>query len=546
MASILEIALHAAYKVGRTDDFTLQMAQIFVSARHRQVYEAFDWKSAQISSTFPLLIPVESVSLPGVDHVISVRWRDKFLDPVSTQFIFDTRPELLSATGEPEFYNEFYDQQSGVRNIRFYPAPGDDEILGGVQVYVLGKRPFDINTTTLLVPYCQQALISYTHADLLDWLHQPVKAQAKLAEAEALMQNAKAMDTPAATRPRQGKVLTVMGNSLSELTDSVCDILGLWNPETRISVQERIRRNWQTIWEAALWPESTVVARLAATSNEQIILPSYFDRVIKVRSDNNPSVELQNKEISSYFNVDPQIFERVGDPTDYAMLSSVGVAVLPPFSEGLRFSLLGNTGLPSHEKITVFVKGESRGSEASETVLIDNTLFSFSGDPDQPAPPPPPSPGHDPHTQFSYDTPLTVSKPTTTGTLRVFGRTSGRLLLSLSPQERERKFIRIWLLPNQHTATGQPAQLFLILGKRKMSPLVADEDTCQLRNVENILINGAAADMLDKIGNATLAKTLRDKAAANLQIMMDGETRQNAHNSIVTPYVEPSANWDFN
>jgi hypothetical protein len=67
---------------------------------------------------------------------------------------------------------------------------------------------------------------------------------------------------------------------------------------------------------------------------------------------------------------------------------------------------------------------------------------------------------------------------------------------------------------------------------------VADSDTCQLRNVENILINGAAADMLDKIGNAALAATLRTKAAAASQILIDGETNQNANNPVVIPYVE--------
>ena len=78
-----------------------------------------------------------------------------------------------------------------------------------------------------------------------------------------------------------------------------------------------------------------------------------------------------------------------------------------------------------------------------------------------------------------------------------------------------------------------------------MSPLVAEADTCQLRNVENILINGAAADMLDKIGNAALASTLRNKASASLQLLVDGETNQNAHNSIVVPYTEPSWSSDF-
>lgn len=557
--NIRQVSQYVAQKVGRFDSYAQGIALNFAVIRHRHVYDAFDWKSAQVTVTINIPFPdPNDVHVSGVDKIISVRYKDRFLDPVVTQFIFDTRPELLDATGEPEFYTETYDQSSGTRSIKLFPRPGTDQ-LGtdgtGVDLLILGKRPLDATGTEILpqVPYIESAFIAYVEADMLSWLRQYAKAKEVLAIADALLEQSKAMDTPAAARPRQGKVLTVSGNSLDELTDSVCDIIGKWEPQIRISVKEKIRRNWQTLWEMALWPESTVVARVTATDREQLVLPYVFDRVIAVRPDDNSIQQLRNVEISLFFNIDPQIFEREDDPVYFSMISPSATAVLPPYTEPITCVLItpeSGGRLVRHpsfndEIITVFFKGEGGGVEASEEITVHTA-------------PPTPGPSHIQDfinaggtTTLSYDIPLTLSKPPTIGELRVYGALSQRLLLVLSPQERERKHIRIWLLPNRRAeltlASSQSSgttpdltpKTYLVLGKRKMSPLVSDNDTCQLRNVENILINGAAADMLMS-SDVNLANVYRQKAGELVKALVDGETNQNAYEPTITPYVEPS------
>jgi hypothetical protein len=229
------------------------------------------------------------------------------------------------------------------------------------------------------------------------------------------------------------------------------------------------------------------------------------------------------------------------------MLPPIGVSALPPYTESLLFFLgTGDFGgrltrFPHfiQEHAEVFVKGETDGAEISETVDVSAVPGEVPG------------PLFDtafaalPSTQFAYNTPITIAKPITRNDMVVYGASSKRVLLRLGAQERERKFMRLWLLPNNSANTDvTAAETYLVLGKRSISPLVADADTCQLRNVENILINGAAADMLDKIGNAALAATLRTKAAAASAIMVDGETNQNANNPVVIPYVEGFSDGD--
>lgn len=552
-----QIATTAATKMGRNDSYAIGIAQDFAQSRHQYVYDSFDWQVSQTAAVVTLLEPPNGpIPIPGIDRIISVRyWRDdvssdsRFLDPVSTQFLYETGFDLSgSVFGEPKFYVENYDQTNGQRTITLYPGPDEQAIGGAVALTILGKKPYDSSATSPLIPYIDTLLVSYVTADLLETFKQVAKSQAKLAEADKELAAVQARDTPPLKRPRSSKVLTVAGNSLEELSDSVCDIIGNWELDTRISVKERIRRNYQNLWEMALWPESTVVARIYATDNEQIILPHYFDRVISVRPDLNPIAELQSQEVSIFFNIDPQIFERAADPIFFTMLPSIGVATLPPYAEPLSFFLgAGDFGgrltrFPHFvpETVTMFVKGEAEGNEISETVDVDAVPSEIPGplfDTDF---------ANLPTTQLAYDTPITIAKPITRNDLKVYGSSSKRLLLNLGGGERERKFMRIWLLPNQSSSTTPvDTQSFLILGKRAVSPLVDDADTCQLRNVENILINAAAADMLGKMGNAALAATLAAKAAASVAVMIDGEINQNTDSSpMVIPYVEPGGGWD--
>jgi hypothetical protein len=45
------------------------------------------------------------------------------------------------------------------------------------------------------------------------------------------------------------------------MTDAVCQICGQWTPEYRQVIREFLRRNYQTLYDVFLWPESLVMVR---------------------------------------------------------------------------------------------------------------------------------------------------------------------------------------------------------------------------------------------------------------------------------------------
>jgi hypothetical protein len=125
------------------------------------------------------------------------------------------------------------------------------------------------------------------------------------------------------------KRLTATGNSLSEMADAVCDIVGDYSPQARNSIKDRIRRNHQSIWDFTLWPESTILVPGTAL-NGIVILPHLLDKVVSVRvnvttPDNVRSLSYADSEI--FFGVQPTIFESTGVPVNYNNLLPVGLPV---------------------------------------------------------------------------------------------------------------------------------------------------------------------------------------------------------------------------
>lgn len=549
-----DIATLVSQKVGETDDYSVARFLDFVKNRHREIYESFDWTASQDVITQPVTAATASLDVANADKVISARFNGAFIDPVTPSFVFESHPDLIDSQGTPIYYWSHYDSETHALSVNLYPAPSADGTLS-----LLVKKSFDDQATQSLLPDIEPILIAYTLADAWEYLRQLGKYQVKIQEAQALLQAAQQRDNPAAPKPRTSKSLTSTGSTLSELTDSVCDIVGRWEPDIRESIKERIRRNYQLLWDMQLWPESIIIANCPiAPDQQQVVLPYLFDRVIGVRTMKEGPltnvVNLQNAEISWYFGVAYNIFEEAGQPVYYSMLTSVAVATLPPQSEPLQVrSDAATIVVPNQAQPVpvpyqvnspdagkgVFIKGEANGLEVSETVIlpaaIDPGVLRRNGD-------------NLPWVTSinRYDTPLTISKPVTTGTVVVRGATSQQELLRLGPGETERKHLRIWLLPNQGVVnqTDTLAQAVadagrvLVCGKRQVSPLLDDSDSPQLRNCNNILINAAAADILFRLEKPDLANQLSQKAQEQMKVLTTAETAHNAYTPMVVPYAE--------
>ncbi len=214
MALTLEqIAGVAAAKVGRNDEYAETVALGFARIRHQYVYDSFNWQVTQTANVIPITAPLPggAVTIPDIDRIISIRYfrsdphESKFLDPVTTEFLYETGFDTTATFGEPNFYVEIYDQSTQQRVVVLYPTPQVEEIGDGVNIAVLGKKPFDPHATSAQIPYVDHCLIAFVTADLLETFKQVGKAKEKLAEAEAMLAAVQAKDTPPVTRPRSSK-----------------------------------------------------------------------------------------------------------------------------------------------------------------------------------------------------------------------------------------------------------------------------------------------------------------------------------------------------
>src|ERR1041385_4780431 len=456
MLTLSQMADYITGKLGQFDDTSVALCKTFIAARYKMVYDAYFWRDSQMTGKATLSAGQDVFTYPdGMERIVTIRaGSDQFLDPVTESFLIESDPTIFDRTGTPQFYSEVrnaIDQTGAADLVRVYPAPDVD-----TGFYIFGKHVCpqltDDNGVSVL-RNCDNVIMAFATADFLERQRQYAKAQQKFQEANALLEEAKSVEKDQANRPRTSKQITVSGNSLSEMVDAVCAITGQWTPDMVILVRDFVRRNYVSLYDLAIWPEGTVAVRTPYLQ-EQVILPDYIDRVIAVRG--GDLLPLFPSETSLFFNIDPFVFESMGTAASFSMLTPVGVAVLPPSApEQLVFASTD----PNDSGKKIFVRGESAGLEITEEV----TLSSPSTAPVK--------------THFLYDVPLTVAKPVTAGYVTVNGNTSFTSLEILYPNEREKKHQRIWLLPPPSAAALANDPTVLILGKRKIKPLLSNEDT---------------------------------------------------------------------
>lgn len=506
--TLTELAGFVTDKLGVPDAYHVALCKRFIKRRYRMIADSFNWNDTQKIDSATVTGGTSSVAMPAsMDRVISVRANGKLLDPYNAADIMQLDPAILDTAGTPKFFEVWADSAaSDARKIKVYPYPAADTVL-----YVVGKRLLaDLaDGTSSVIGNIDNCLLAYGEFDMLQKLRQYGKAKEKLEEASALLEQAKALETKLANRPRAAKGLTVAGNSLAELADAVCARCGAWSPDDAVLAKEFLRRNYQAVYDGFLWKESRVAVNVAS-DGEQLVLPHYIDRVISLRADSH-FAELGNLDIEFLFTVWPTIFEATsGRQSGYSLLAPVGVKVLPPGNEQLSF-----VSDSVNDKSPIRLMGMSAGDEVSETVTLNGLAPVISA--------------------HSYDEPLTIAKQATEGVITVTGVISAVELQVLQPSELERKHIRIWLHPPNTTGAT-----CLVAGKRRINPFVTDEDTPLLRAIQGPLIDLAVADMFDRPGgDMKKADSARERGMAGVKRLVDLETKQGADMARIIPYAEP-------
>ena len=319
-------------KTGQKDATSINVYKDFVNDRYRMLWQRADWNDARLVVQPSATAGTPTVDLPAtIDRVIRIRWGDHFLDPVTVGFFIETDPGMFEREGIPQYYEEI--NASGVRQIRLYPTPNIDGVL-----LIEGKKAFQplvSGTDEPLLRNIDNCLLAYALGDGLERQRQYGTAKLKLeGEGVMLFTEFTALEKQQTNVPRRSKHLSVQGDTLAEMTDSVCARIGDYTPATRILVEEFLREEYRTAYDACLWPESLVPFR-AVSDGRQVILPDYIDRVISVRADDK-GFALGAEDIQTFFGITPQMFEQMtGGAIAYSLLTPVATFMHPPIQERL-------------------------------------------------------------------------------------------------------------------------------------------------------------------------------------------------------------------
>lgn len=499
--------------VGQTDAGAVSICNDYVQRALEMVWNAALWKDTVTIDTSPTVAQgTNTFALPAnYDRIVSLQLLSGgvpvgFLDPTTSSFILQTEPTALTSQGTPTKYEEFV-HTDGSRKIRVFPVPN-----AAYTFTLSGKRscPTLTGSDSLQIRNIDNAVIALATADMYTRLRVLGKAAEMAKKAGAFIEEAKNIELQQANQPRTASQLTASGNGLYELANDVAARTGQWTPDAFILIKQFLRRNYQAVYDSNLWTESTVVIDKTSVAGI-LVLPEFVDRVISIRGNANLG-QLSAVQGSIYFGINPWIFEQTGDPLAFSYLTSVAVSVLPNAAVSERLSIVSSS---ASDKSPVYISGET-----AETASVVNESLTLNGT--TPV-----------LTANFYHIPLTIAKGITLGNVTVVGVTSAVTMLQLLANERERKHIRIQFQP---TPTANVT--CKILCKRKITPLAQDEDTPMLRDIGNVLINLATADMFSKIGNKDGAAEARAKANDDLKTLISLEMTQGAISPQIVPEVE--------
>lgn len=194
--NLLEIATYAAQIVGMTDDVTIEQARTFTRARWGMIWDAANWRQAQMEVAGSVPAGTEDVLLPAdVELVLAVRARGNAeLLPDTAQAQMSVDPAGFGQSGETWAFSAGpRDATTGQARIRLHRAPARDTAL-----LLLCKRKCPAllaDTDSPLIPGAGETLSAFVQADLLRWTRQYTKASEMMGEARELLTNMRAMET---------------------------------------------------------------------------------------------------------------------------------------------------------------------------------------------------------------------------------------------------------------------------------------------------------------------------------------------------------------
>jgi hypothetical protein len=524
--TLFEMATVITTELGVYDDTSVLLAKTYLSKAYINLWDKYPWSDTNGYGSVEVLAGVSVVDYPaGMDRIITLRASQgatdvppvsadsRFLDPVDSTFLIESEPTIFEDHGYVKYYEDI--GTAAARQIRLYPIP-----IWGTTLFFIGKMACPglvLDTDSSIIRNIDTTLLAYATAAMLRRQRQYGKADLVDKRAQELEAVAWNLEQQQANQPRRTKATTVAGNSLAEMIDAVCTVCGQWTPEYRLVIREFLRRNYQTMYDTFLWPESLVMVRVPYAT-EQVVMPDYIDKVLGIRGTTN--LRMFPADAGLFLDISPSIFDEIGDPVGYTVLTPVAVSTLPPTTTQL---VIASTSPVDRTK--VFIRGEvlATGQEIQEEMVLNGTTPVTSS--------------------YAYDVPLTIAKDITLGDVTVNAASDMRSLEVIPANQRELKHQRLWFLSapdNSRLGVGETFTC-LVLGKRAIRPLLTDQDTPIITGAQQVLISAAAGDLFRKLEKSDMANAMLQKASGAMDVLKAKNTDQAASAPRFVPQVEAHA-----
>jgi hypothetical protein len=303
--------------------------------------------------------------------------------------------------------------------------------------------------------------------------------------------------------------------TLGELTDLVCTKVHRNDVESQAEARKYIRSRYQIIWDMRLWRDTLELKTMrggeitnefgipltdehgnilyAGLIDQVITMPIIVSRVVACRWGSLSTLEPEA--LDALFQIDPDRFDRVGEPISFSVISPSGVTQTP----GGRPLRLNSSAVDAMYDVTVH--GSLGDADQSEVIRMSGTSQVSSA--------------------YSYDNIVSLSKDSRTEDLVVQDDLLTPLL-TLPRDESERLHQRIHF----HSTPRENGEM-LILYKRRIKNLNEDSDSTELGGtVDNALLAAAISDMREGERQYTKAAQKSVEVSGLVELAIQDEKRQ--------------------
>ena len=305
--------------------------------------------------------------------------------------------------------------------------------------------------------------------------------------------------------------------NLSELAQFVCSKVRQTDAVSTALCKGYLGARFQMIWDSELWRDSLVMVTTTLDPTQPSLnsgldaagvwlLPRIANKVVAIRDHDRAYISRNAEE---YFRMDLDEFGATGTAIHFHILPSCVAA----FGSPTPVWITGTN--PNDAQSLLHVRGVNAGGDMLE---MDCNLGQ--------------------NTNLGNILEITTATKKATQGFAIFtDQLKTRGYLTMDPaQTAAPQLCRVQIVE----IPTRPVNLRALV-KRTMPPFVNDEDVPQLRNIENVLIAFAQADMLQQTRQYAKAQLLQQEGTALLMDIKREEVYQQAATPRVIPDVEPPA-----